>query len=349
MTHQDFNTFTKDILELYCKTGNKTIESVFIKLANIEIDVFWKWLLRNNRIRASIINSSVYDALDVLSNIRNSFSYGQPIDKSTLVRTLAANPRNAKTIPIIIAMKELVDDQSVSDLLQPYRDIIDEVAERFKDKNALDQKADIITDLSTIKSLYLKSAVEEIDNKPEKESIPQKRISMLQYLLTKFSDDIAVAAESSKMPELASAVRSGILAKPIYSGLHKYINFDSVNTSDVNICKKWAEFVLKKPHYERQWGDYNHDLIEMMFMNASGTLTRNDMTSIISEYEQNINPMKMLEERDEESMYPGLNVAEKVTIDNRLNPKYLFLVSTFFVIFRARAGMPTGFASNVAY
>ena len=350
MTNREFKCFTDDVLDLYCRTKISEVESVFIKLANVEPDPFWKWLLKNNRVRQSLINSSVYDALDILSHIRSIFSYGQPIDKSTVVRTLNSNAKNMKTMPVILAMNNLVDNNEVKDILQPYRDIIEMIGSFMSSKDNPLNENDIIQDLNTIKNLYFKSNVQEKTSEEDKvkETIPQKRINMLRYLLTRFSDDIANAAASSGMSELAAAAKSGILAKPFNVGLNKYIKFENFDTSKIKNCERLAEYILKKPQYEFRWGDHNHDTIEMELMKYVGALTKEEMLDIITEYERAVDPMEKLQ-NEEETMYSGYNLSGRISIDQRLNPDYLLLLSTFFVFLRNKAGLPTGYATKITY
>jgi len=351
MTDREFKCFTNDVLDLYCRTKISEVESIFIKLANVAPDTFWRWLLKNNRIHQSLINSSVYDALDTLSHIRSLFSYGQNIDKSTVVRTLNSNTRNMKTMPVILAMNNLIDNEEVKDILQPYRDIIELVASFMSSKDNPIDENDVLQDINTIKNLYFKSSFvdEEGSTDTIKISIQQKRVNMLQNLLTRFSDDTANAAESSGMSELATAIKSGILAKPFTAGLNKYINLIEYDSSDIIFCKKVVEYILKKPQYEEQWTDHNHDTIEMMFMNRSGNLSKEDMIKIIEDYEKKTNTINLIENIEDSSMHPGFDFSDKITVDKRLNPNYLFLLSTFFVILRSRAGLPTGFAMNATY
>lgn len=349
MTHNDLKCFANDVLDLYCRTGISKIEDIFIKIANIDVAAFWHWLMRNGKvIKEDISDIRVYDALVLLGQIRNQFSYGEKIDRQTLVSTLY-NFNAGSTIPVINTMADVIDELDVKQILQPYRDIIE--LSRSINKISPENQNLLISDLKIIRTLYIKTKVsggieEGKDKDKVKETIQQKRINMLQYLLNRFNEDIYNAANSSGMSELADAVKSGILAKPINSGLSDYISFDRLDASKVPVCKQWAEYILKKPHYEFQWGDHNHDVIEMVLMKEAGYLTKEDVLNVISDYEKKQDPLKSLE--DPESMYPGLNASDKI-LDKRLNPNYLFLLSTFFVILRAKSGMPTGFAATTTY
>jgi len=343
MNTDDINlkSFTNDILDLYCKTRISEVEGLFIKLSSIEVGYFWKWLSRNNKVRISLSNASVYDALDILSHLRSIFPYGKAINKGTLVKTIHSN---AKVIPIIITMESLLKKNAINDILQPYSDILEAVKGMFPYENITDED-DILSDLNIIRTLYLKTGVKEESAPKIKESIQDKRTNMLQYLLSRFNEEIAGAANASGMNELATAIRGGILAKSPDAGLDKYITIEYFNKSKMKNCEMLAEYIVKRPHYEPEWGEYNHGMIKVTLMRDSGNLTQEQVLKIVSDYENSIDPLSKFE-KEKDGMHKGFDLQKNISIDKMLNPNYLLLLCIFFVILRSKSGQPTGFMSN---
>ena len=338
----NLKSFTNDILDLYCKTRVSEVEGIFIKLANIEVGYFWKWLSKNNKIRISLSNSSVYDALDILSHLRSIFPYGKAINKSTLVKTIHSN---AKIIPIIITMESLLNKNVINDILQPYSDIIEAVKGIFPYEEAIGEP-DILSDLNMIRALYLKTGVKEEEPYPKiKESIQEKRTNMLQYLLSRFNEEVAGAANASGMNELATAIRGGILSKSPDAGLDKYIRIENFDKSKMKTCEMLADYIVKKPHYESEWGEYNYGMTKITLMRDSGNLTQEQVMKIVSDYEKSINPMSDFK-KEKDGMHKGFDLQKNISIDKMLNPNYLLLLCIFFVILRSKSGQPTGFMAN---
>lgn len=338
MKNIDYKNFTSDILKLYCKTQNKEIETLFVKMASVEVNLFYKWLLKNKKLKNKMSNPSTYDALELLSQIRSVFSYGEPLEKSTIVKTLHENARTLAAIPIIIGMKKFLDAPATKEILQPYRDIVETVSTLFTSKDI--DYASVENDLTVVKNEYFVGAdVESPEEVKKKESIPQQKKNMFQYLLIKFSEEIANAASSSGLTDLANTIKDGALSKPAPVSLSEFINFNPASQDQIDLAKKLADFVAK--NYDSRLDDYNHDIVQITLLGKAGQLTPEDIQQLKFNYEKQKNIVKYVEEPG--TKFPGIDPMDKITFDKRLNPDYLLMLSSFFVILQSKVGMPSSF------
>jgi hypothetical protein len=325
-----YSEITNDILKLYCSIKEPKLESLFIRLASLEN--FSNWVSRNGKIKTELNIPSVYDAFVALSDLRATFQFGQKIDRQTVWKIIQPNK---SVIPIILGLNELVDVDIVKDIIQQYRDIIKEISEYMS--MPLPNKDELYEDVLKIRNTYYKEVIDEDIGEIKKESIPQQRKNMFQYLLIRFSEDVASAADNSGLKDLANGIRSGILSKPVPAGLSRYLNFNNVDKSQIDIAKKLAEYIIKR--YDPKFSDINHSIVETTIMGKAGVLTSEDIMQLKMKYEEQNNPTQYIE--DSTAKYPGMDTSSKITFDKRLNPEYLLILSSFFVILQAKIGLPS--------
>lgn len=326
-----------DILKLYCSIKHPSLELLFLKMANVDANLFYSWLLRNKNIKSSLKNQSVYDAFDLLGQLRNTFSYGSKIDLSTIVRTVHEHSRYLESIPVIVTLSQ-ISDPSIQEVVNPFRDIIDFISSAMKTAGV---DIDIVTqDINSIKNRFIGSTTEDESKQVVKETIGSQRKKMFHFLLTRFTEEVSSAADSSGLNELASAVRSGALSKPANMSLSKVINLTKFDPNNVETARRLVDYVYK--NYDPRMSDYNHDVVEVTMLNKAGSLTKEDIDQLRTKYEEKKDITKYLEEDD--TKYPGLDAGDMVTFDKRLNPDYLLMLSSFFVIFQMKLKMPSGLA-----
>ena len=213
---------TNDVLELYSKIHDKKLENLFTRLAAINLGHFDKWLYDNKKFKTRLNDPNVFVAMEALSGLRRQYQFGEDIPRDPVSRTLLNTPNIRASIPAIIAFNSLLNQESVKDLLMGYKDIISVVVGYMKfDISGLNLNS-ILQDLISIKNAYISLELEDEKSQIPKGNVTQQKRTLFQYLLRKFSDGLANAAEASGMSELSAQFSNGIIAKPIPAGLASF-------------------------------------------------------------------------------------------------------------------------------
>lgn len=339
MKNIDYREFNNDILKLYCSIKHSSLESIFIKMSSVEISALHQWLLKQKNIKKSLINTSVYDALIILFKIRSTFPFGETIDRKVLVDILHENAQTLSTIPIILGLSTIMNDTMARDILHPFKDILTHISKQYSPGDGeLDSSENLLKDISTIKNSFFGTEIEEKSSVKKRNTISNQKTDMFKYLLSKFTDEIWNAAESNNFKDLAIDIRAGALAKPAPIWLSKFFVLNDQN-SFLPISKKVADYVLK--NYDMRMSDYNHDIIEMTFMSKSKQVSEEDIKKLKLQHEENKNVFEYLE--NEEKKYPSIDLSSIINSNKRINPDYLFMLSSMFVFMQNKIGMPSVF------
>jgi len=343
-----YNQFSKDLLNLYCKVKHPLLEEAFIRFAKDES--FSQWLRHNKKeISSKIVDASVFDAFDILIDLQGMTFGDDPAAKGTsdslarLLKRFQYSSRSLKTIPTIVTFSTLLDDPILNDILEPFRQNISFISNWLgkgeQNKTGMEKlrqekdRAQIVEDLKTIHNMFSTQEYEE-QERPQahfrKPSIIQQRKDMAVYLLTRFSEEIASAFENSGMHEIASKVRAKALALTSDGGVGSLIKTKSLSFYQITTVKNLVDYVWKHP--DIKWGNYNHDLLEVTLLNVAGEISTEDFAKIKSEHEKSQDVMNLFES-SEESL-GGMDALGKITIDKKMNPAYLQMLSLFFYYYK---------------
>ena len=343
-----YNQFSKDLLNLYCKVKHPLLEEAFIRFAKDES--FSQWLRHNKKeISSKIVDASVFDAFDILIDLQGMTFGDDPAAKGTsdslarLLKRFQYSSRSLKAIPTIVTFSTLLDDPILNDILEPFRQNISFISNWLgkgeQNKTGMEKlrqekdRAQIVEDLKTIHNMFSTQDYEE-QERPQahfrKPSITQQRKDMFIYLLTRFSEEIAAAFENAGMEEEAHKMRSKVLAISLKIGIGPFLKLRMLDFGQDNVVRRMVDYVWK--HFDIRGAGYNHDLIELSFLNQAGEISSEDYNSIINKYEENKNVMDVFEPSDEPIR--GMNSFDKITIDKKMNPLYIQMLAVFFYYFQ---------------
>lgn len=322
-----YNSLKNDILTLFASIRHPELENLYIKLAEeTELqptqEIFSKWLSGNKKIRSLLSNTSVYDAFLLLLDLRSRYPGG--ISHSELIKEFMNRGSSGQST--LISFANYLSNPDVKSILEPFSDILVTTTKFMK---SVEQR-DILGDLKIIKNQfeeYLRKGSEKTKPLDKKRSIHQKRNDMYRYLLNRFSIELANAANSVNLPDLAEKFNSGMLSKPIPIGLGRYIEFNPISVDNARTAKIMAEHVWK--YCDSQWNNYNHDIIELTFLSKVGSISKEDFYRLRIEYEQNVN----------KEAGDGMNI-ENIVIDKRLDSNYIYMLSMLFVFLESKLGIP---------
>jgi len=344
--HLGYTNFSNDILDLYCKTGCSSIESLYIKFSQNYTQNISKWLLQNKRIRNDLENPAVYDALRALSAIRDKLPEGEVV-ASNLVKFLGSSPFLLKTVPLILAFKDLLGESQVKDILYPFQDIILMAAstmkifeQRERDKQITETDLEeVLPSLITIQQAFLSNSSPEEERIRKRKTISQQQKDMFRALLERFSSEMAAAAAASGLKELSQKFSEYILAKPIPMGLGEYVAFPSMGDDKLRLSKQMSDYILKYP--DPRMANYNHDIVEINLLRSAGVLSDEDVYRFKENFERKKDVTEYL--ADDEFLgenFPGIETEGKITINDRMNPEYIYMLSVFFLYMYQGLGLP---------
>lgn len=330
--------FVDDLLNLYCKTGNKNIENEFLHLSSLIRsgskfrDDFYQWIEANNSLRKSIQDPEVFDALLFLILIRKK--YPSEVTVSDMAKSFVSG-KDVRHIPYIMAFGSLLNHPSVGDILVPFQDIIT-IISSWKMKGQGVDVSSVYNNLMSILDLFNKGDGKKgLPSLTYVQTTKQKKENMFLYLLQRFSEELAIAAEQSDLPDLASAFKENVLAKTLPYGLGQYLDFKQISNQQFVLAKNMAKNVLK--NYESSFQNYNHDLVDAAFLHSAGILSKQDIIDLRKSFEEQKDIQKIMLSKGD---YPGMNLENKVSIDQRLNPDYLALLSLFFTFMQRKLSVP---------
>lgn len=314
--------FLKDINSLYYKTGLKSIERLSIRTAQSQDSEIQKWLKSNPNIKNELSIPEVYDALILLGKIRDKFP--SSIKSSELFTYLMSKP--SSSLPVIMTFPELLQNESASDLLFPYRDIIMLTTHLSGETK---NPKEILSDLQTIRKAIVSGIKSVPSTKTKKRTKQQKKIDMFSYLIKNFSDEIASAADRSGMDELANVIRGGALAKP--SLLEKYVPIDIDP-----FMQQQAHNMVK--HVLTRLGDVNfvsnYNIVKERALNFSNLVNPEELLELYNKREEQINIKDLMEpDTADESVLMEDIVSLSPSDATLLNPDLLSILSAFFAVF----------------
>jgi len=331
-----FHEFLGDILSLYCKTGHKGIEKSFLRLSEAFESGFYKWLSNNKGYASHLQDPRVFESLSFLIYLRNQYPFEAKI--SDVIKSVVG-AKEAQYIPYIVSFSNFMNDPVLGKILFPFRDIIASLSGIKVMGDSIDISL-IEKDLRSVVEAYYeqrqKKPAEMKSPAEMKRTVKQQKAEMFLYLLQRFSDELSLAAEQSGFLELASEFRSKILAKSLPYGLGQYLDFKDISDQQFKLSNNMAKQIMK--HYDRLYWDYNHDLVDVAFLRASGILSEQDVMELRESFEKNKNIQNIMKGVED---YPGIDTKNKVSIDRRLNTDYLYMLSLFFTFMQKQLDVPS--------
>lgn len=331
--------FSRDLLGLYRKIKHSEIEKCYIKVSSSLHRHFSDWIL--NKVKPNFLdkikNENTYNCLKLLSQIRKEVPHGSKLDHSFIVKNILFENQNL--VSTLWSLKDILRDVRVSGVLSQFEDLIISINNVIPPKEDIDPKIklqknnDIVDDIVEIYKEYEDDDSAVSSEKSQKLSLSQKRSNMLRLLLSRFSNNIASSYERNGMTDVATAIRSGILAKYPSYGIDLIIDSkkeDMVNSSGLFAINSLVNQIYKK-QYDERWLDYNYSLIDITFLKEAGIMSRSDFFDIIYNYEKDRNIINKLDGK--RMVDPISHKFEGIYVDQRMNPKYIYLLCSFFVIF----------------
>jgi len=201
-----------DLKALYIKTGESSIEELFIQAAQTNEADFISWLSKNQEIQNSLGNPSVYSALMALIDIRNTM----PSVNSGALVTYLHTKNYLGYVPTFLAFQVLLGSE-VGHLVSPFANILTALAP-FSG-NESDDVNGVRSDLTIIDNEYRDSIDPYEDHlsaiKPKRTNRKERRVILFQYLMSNISNDVANNIETIGDEGLAQKIRNeGLLMRP---------------------------------------------------------------------------------------------------------------------------------------
>lgn len=335
ITHNNFE-LANDVLRLYSSIKHSGLEDLFLKISNVNTGSFCQWLGTNRKVKTSLKNPVVYDALETLCNIRVNNPPLSKMDRGNMVKSfMESGGKGMSIFSIIIDMSKIVSDPSAKDILEPFSDIIGLIGMDASISGG--NPSALLEDIIMIKDHYLRSEFpsEDEDSPRVRISIAQQKKNMFQHLLVRFSDEISAAFEKSGFTDLANDVKNEALSKLQSDFLSPYI--ENANSKNIQKAKIIAvDFI--KTRYDTSWEILNHDDIEMAIGITLGWLTREQYKEMLRKREKNLNIIETLENNTKYQGYEDL--ASLITSEKKINPDYLLMIWAILVSMRQAVGLP---------
>jgi len=317
----------KDLKNLYLKTSVKSIENLFLKLAQENYNDFFNWLKKHKN-DIKINDGRLIQVLLALNELRNK--HPSAYNRGELISFLAL-PANAKYFEYSGYFKAFIDilnDPDIGKILTPFQDIILNSNVISDVSNPVPDQTSLLNDLKTIFSEYVKYG--EADHSGEtrkvlKKGKKQKKIDLFSYLLTNMSNDLADAALSLGSQHMHDQFKAGIILKPDALGELMDMRMPGHGTLDASkdILRYFYRNLEEDQHFDC------HDYFKTKVMLYSGAIEEDDLLG------------RKLEFADP-SQYLGHDIKmvkdKKSTItkeENKylLTPESLVLICTVFVYF----------------
>jgi len=269
MKNEFFDSFVKDIRDLYCRTGIKEVESIFIKLsqaassyplsqsqnpANPTVNSLKNWLKKSG-IENTIHNKDLYYGLLKLCNIREKYP---TVDWSLFLKLFFDNPRD---IASLLNIARYLDNDNVNNVLYLFEDIFQN-ALRFhqveKDKEKIIEPKNFYEDLYKINQEFLEFLRSQgMVQFPHKDTRKQQRMRVFSSLLNRFTNDIANVADRAGLKDLSDKLRTeGILANP--NILSRYIKIYPVTQVMAQKSNQISQQIMRYPEEEKIDGYYQN-------------------------------------------------------------------------------------------
>lgn len=294
LSQKDIVSFKEDLLDVYCKTSNKKIELLFLRIAAISSDSLYRWMAYNKKkIEPNILDKEVLESLIALGNIRKEFPTVPteeneapiPFSHQDVIKKVMGPDNVSRRTPYILALSELVNNPEVSEILEPFSDILDMYKRVVGAGRRPVRLEDILNDLRIILGLYNESISpkqkETTQRTPKDEMVTpnirltkkQKLSKMFAYLLKRFSDEISGAADRMNLYGISSAIKRGVLVDPVR--LSQLLKSPMPSTSSVKDAGVVAKRVSR--YLDDNYKEKNYEDIKSESMIKSGALSNEQM------------------------------------------------------------------------
>lgn len=332
-----FKSFTNDLLNLYLKTKSSSIEKLFITasmwpdkgIAQIHPS---NWLKNNSSVKKMLKNPLVYDALVIMEGLRDSLKGLGP--QQMMVEMFKISGKALSVVPIIQLFNNFLGDESINDLLDPYKDIIKNLAALppvpgVKEAGE-EEKAEIYDDLNTIVNKY-DEAVESGGQEAIKTQKAQK-MDMFSNLLQKFSAELADVFQRANIPEAAQAVQSGALAQPNVMG--RAYPLAPITAYKSETAQHIVDEVMR--NYRPTSVNRNYEFIKDQVLTGIG------MKSSVEEDIEDINIEKFMNPNSEERQKHYNEIMQKpektlsLTDEQWLHPPVITFLTIIFYLMRKK-------------
>jgi len=213
MKISQLDSFSRDIRDLYVKTGSSKIEDVFIRVSKVSSTIFNRWIKSDKRIEFELKDGMVRDTLLLLVDIQENYS--PDISSADFIQIFSSS-KNSRYLPYVLAFSDLLSSVSI---LEPFSNILNASSPlkgRFLDNDK------VLIDLNYIDEEYEKYVNKSVGEPYEDYGVPKTTQPSLKKhqvltedfvrLLNNFSEKIALAADNSGFSDLANDLRNkGIL------------------------------------------------------------------------------------------------------------------------------------------
>jgi len=338
-----YGSIGNDLLKLYCKIQDTSLEDIYIKYAQDYTRSVLKFIRTHSDLKNEINNPVVYEALETLDFLRSKI--GDSPSLSDVIRVIQPHPKHLANIPMIIAFKDLLGGPA-NDILSLFHDIIMTISKIRPPEDQLEGNRELIQeDLLYIQKQLRdgsKSDYVQIPEKPvkvRKLTLKQKRLEIFTTLLKRFSYEMASVAEAAGMHNLSAAFNNGILATNPATGVGSYINIDTPSGAQGMAVNNMVNMVIKNPNPELI--NYYHDSMEINFLQVAGVIEEEDLQRFKSEYQNKMNQIKYIEDKSQGDtpVLEDLNFDINITNDDRMNPDYIKMLSLFFYFMKYKLNM----------
>lgn len=260
MASNVYYNFSKDLHTLFCSTRNKSIEDLFVRMAESIGDDFLNWFTNTNTARLNI-SSKVVGALRCAARMRNEYPH---VTLTQISQYLLNNQSDITHLSTLQAMSKLVGDPRVSDVLSPISDILSvSGAWVFRTENGepspdLVDPSSIVDDLVRVKTAYNNyvtpppvakatkdghptiNSLYSDDAVAPKQSKKEMIYSLFSDLLNKFTQELSSAASNGGKEALARHLSHGGIMKPM-----ELEKFFSNHNFDLSFLGNDAKYVIK--------------------------------------------------------------------------------------------------------
>ena len=244
--------FASDLRTLYLKTGESSIEDLFVQAAMVGEAGFMDWLSQNESVQTKLGSPAVYPALMALVDIHRSMPNVNPGELVTYLH----KKNYLGYVSTFLAFQQLLGSE-VGPLLSPFANILTALAPFSS--NVPDNVDAVKSDLSIINTEYEQSEEDVYEDHipivKTKSTRKEKRRMLFKYLISSFSNEMADGLQQLGQDDLSSKIRTeGLLMRT--SDLAKEA-FAKVDFSR----KKIAETIFKKHLRPANAVDKNFELI----------------------------------------------------------------------------------------
>jgi len=333
----DLHKFSNDIRGLYVETKDRAIEDLFIKVAQAYNQNIQKWLSSEGAIKIvkpQLQNSEVYDALLTLKKMRVKHPISISIPE---VISYFDKSKASSMFPIIVSFASVKDDQAES-VLAPFSDII-VTCSTFKSDIEIPIES-ITEDLITVHNAFMEftesrepSGVDEYQ-KSKKKTVKQNKIDMFSGILRRFSGEVEGAARRNGLDDFAKALGEGVLVNP--HGVSKYVPGGDIDPYMWNEATRITKYVLQ--HLGGDNVDANYNFAKERCMHFMSMINDKDLLALYDRRRGNLDMSTFMNEEGtpDESILEQKIETISATDAQLLNPKYLSMVSAFFISFYSK-------------